>query len=109
MENCEQGEKRKRVNEGIEMAEWREYFMSLLGGVEKKVEREIGGRGMEEGEEMDIEREEIKRAIGRLRDGKASGVDGISREVWKQGREEMESWVEGFCNRVWKGKWWPED
>ena len=34
--------RRKGVNEGIEEKEWREYFMTLLGGVEGRVRK--GGR-----------------------------------------------------------------
>jgi len=46
------------VNEEIEMEEWKEYFMRLLGRVEKKVIRGNGGKGgMEEEEEMEIDRE----------------------------------------------------
>jgi len=38
------------VNEEIEMEEWKEYFMRLLGGVEKKVVRGDGEEGgMKEG------------------------------------------------------------
>lgn len=29
--------RRKRVNEGIEMSEWKRFFMDVLGGVEGKV------------------------------------------------------------------------
>lgn len=33
--------KRRRINEGIEMREWNEYYKSLLGGVEWRVVREV--------------------------------------------------------------------
>jgi len=44
-----------------------------------------------------------------LREGKASGIDGIPGEVWKYEGEEMEKWIGEFCVRVWKGEWWPEE
>jgi len=28
--------KKRRINEGFEMEEWKEYFMSLLGGIERR-------------------------------------------------------------------------
>jgi len=34
--NRERG-RRGRINEGIDMEEWKEYFMGLLGGVEGRV------------------------------------------------------------------------
>jgi len=29
--------RRKRINEGIEMGEWKEYFKGVMGGVEGRV------------------------------------------------------------------------
>lgn len=59
--------KRARINEGIEMEEWKEYFMGLLeGGVEGRVV--MDGRDRREGrgeEEMDVNREgEDDRKVG---------------------------------------------
>jgi len=98
----------KSVNEGIGMNEWEKYFREVLGGVDGKVvwgERE-GRRSEEEGE---VEKEEIRRVLGKLKDGKAMGVDGVPNEVWKYGGEEIEGWVWRFCNRVWRGEGWPEE
>lgn len=50
----------------------------------------MGGRGRkeEEGEEeMDINREEVREAIKRLKDGKALGWDKIPGKAWKYGGE----------------------
>lgn len=62
---------RKRVNEDIEMGKWKEYFMSLLRGVEVRVVK--GGGGGVEGreEEEEIGREEFRKVVRKLRDGKA--------------------------------------
>lgn len=62
-----------------------------------------GGDGKKE-----ISREEVKRVIEMLKDGKAAEMDGNLNEVWRYGREIRE-WVRHFCNRVWKGKGWPEE
>lgn len=72
--------RRKRVNEDIEMDEWKEYFMGLLGGVEGRVIRgEKERRG--ERDETELEQEEVKRVIAGLKGGKAIGRDGIPNEM----------------------------
>lgn len=87
---------RKGINEEIELEEWREYFMGLLGGEEEKVSREE--KGEEEiaekrrGGEEEIGGEEIREERKSLRVGKASGIDEIPNELWKYGGEELEEW-----------------
>jgi len=105
--------RRKRINEGIEQEEWKDYFMGLLGGVERRVilgwERRIGGRKEGIDEEKEISGDELKRAMKKLRDGKAIGLDGIPGEAWKYGGEKLERWVRDYCNEVWRGEGWPEN
>lgn len=43
--------KRKRLNEGIDMKEWKEYFMRILRGIEDRMVRK-----REEGRERDGEK-----------------------------------------------------
>jgi len=100
--------RRKRINEEIGGEEWKEYFMRLLGGVERRVMRGRERREEEEGEEEEISREEVRRVVREMKDGKAMGVDGIPNEVWKYGGAGMEEWIWGFCNKVWRGGGWPE-
>lgn len=50
-----------------------------------------GGKGLGKGKETEIERKEIMRAIRRLREEKAIGLDKIPGEVWKWGGKEAES------------------
>ncbi|XP_067212233.1 golgin subfamily A member 6-like protein 6 [Linepithema humile] len=86
--------RRVKINDGIEMEEWKEYFMRLLGGTEGKVVKGGERKKGEEGEEEEkISRKEIKEAIKKLRNGKAMGVDGIPGKAWKYGEEEVEEWV----------------
>ena len=93
------------MGEGIEMEEWNRYFRDLLGGVESRVV--MGGNRREKGKEEDrIERGEIRRAIERIKERKAVGVDGIPGEVWKYGGEGIEEWVWEICNKIWKGEGW---
>jgi len=51
-------------------------------------------------EEQGIYREEIRRAIGKIKEGKAAGIDGIPGEVWKFGGRGLEEWVWKFCDRI---------
>ncbi|XP_029164823.1 uncharacterized protein LOC114936023 [Nylanderia fulva] len=101
----ERGKGKGGMGEGIEMEEWNRYFRDLLGGVESRVI--MGGRRTEkERGEDQIEKEEIRRAIGRIKERKAVGVDGIPGEVWKFGGEGIEKWVWELCNKIWKGEGW---
>lgn len=99
--------RRKGVNEGIEEKKWREYFMTLLGGVEGRVRKGGRGRRLEDGEQ-ELRRSEVRKVVEKLKKGKATGIDGVPNEVWKFGGERMEEWVWGFCNRVWRREGWPE-
>jgi len=40
-----------------------------------------------------LERGEIRKVVGKLKDGKAMGMDGIPNEVWRYGGEGTEEWV----------------
>ncbi|XP_026827634.1 golgin subfamily A member 6-like protein 22 [Ooceraea biroi] len=75
--------KRKRVNDGKVMEEWKEHFMRLLGEVEGRVVRGMEGRGGDEEEE--ISRKEVTEVLQKLKEGKAVGEDGIPNEAWKYG------------------------
>lgn len=77
--NRERRRKRK-VNEGIEMKKWVNYFRGLLGGrVERRVVRGIRGNGREV--KGKLTKEEMRGAVRRIREGKAVGRDEIPGEV----------------------------
>ncbi|XP_036148384.1 uncharacterized protein LOC118647469 [Monomorium pharaonis] len=103
--------KKKRVNEGIGMGEWKEYFMCLLGGVEARVvrgEERIGRESCGSEKEQVISKEEVRRVVNNLKVGKAGGLDGIPNDVWRWGGGRIEEWMVKFLNRIWKGEEWPE-
>lgn len=80
--------RRKRINKGIGMEEWNGYFKELLGGVGWRVR---GGEEEERGENKEgINKEEIKKVVRNLKDGKAMGSDRIPNEVWKYEGQEVE-------------------
>lgn len=92
------------------MEEWKEHF-TKLGGIEDKVVREReknDSRKVGKGDrEVGISKMEITKAIDRLKEGKAAGIDDIPSEVWKFGGKGMRNWVWEFCNRVWREEKWP--
>lgn len=96
--------RRKTVNEEIELKECREYFLRLLERVENRMMKRIEWRRWEEDREEKISKEEIRRVLASLRDGKPSGADGIPNEIWKYEGEKIEGWVWEYCNTVWRGE-----
>jgi len=86
--------RKKRINEGIRPEEWKEYFMSIIGGVEDKVLR--GGkrrRNIRRGKEQEISKGEVRQTIRKLRDRKVMNQDEISGEAWRYEGKEVEEWV----------------
>lgn len=55
----------------IEMKDWDEYFRNLLGGVEWRVVKGTS-RGREKDGDKKLDRKEIEKVMGRLKDGKAT-------------------------------------
>ena len=99
--------KRKVVDTRIKKEEWKEYFMGLLGGVENRVRMgEEGGR--RRGEEEGISKEEVRRVVRKLKEGKAMGGDEIPNEAWKHGGERGLELAWEICRRVWEGEGWPQ-
>lgn len=94
-----------RVDERIEMKEWKEYFVNMLGGVEERERTEVKVRKRwEEGGVEELTREEVRRMIKKLKKKKAAGIDGIPNEAWMYGGEKLEKTVWEMCNRAWKGE-----
>lgn len=77
--------KRKKINESIGWKEWKEHFMRLLEGVEERMVRRKSSDRIERDEKKDISKVEVRRAIEKLRDDKAAGLDGIPNEMWRYG------------------------
>jgi len=100
------------VNKEIRMEEWDRYFRGLLGGSERKGRRGGGRLGEREGEEWEGEEEmgfeEVERAIGKLKKGKAAGEDGIQNEAWLWGGQGVRKAIGEICRRVWGGGGFPE-
>lgn len=67
------------------MGEVEEVFHELLGGKESDKRKDRDRRRGDE--KKGISSVEVRRAIGKLKDGKAAGLDEILNEVWRYGRK----------------------
>ena len=102
------------LREGEEVRErWREHFEGL-GAVNSEREAVItcmgmsggGGRPIEQGM---ITKREVRRAIERLKLGKAAGADGITAEMLKFGGEPVIEWMHKVCSLAWQEGRVPDD
>ena len=92
---------------------WSEYFEELMN-VNSQGKAIVTCMGMKEGggrvyEQSDIKREEIVKAIGDLKCGKAPGIDGITAEMLKYGGEAISDWMHAMCILAWKEGRVPQD
>jgi len=78
--------RRKGINENIEIEEWKEFFMRLLGGVEGRVviEKEKEGWGREN-DEMRVSRKEMKETLRKLKEGDRVGRYSRNLGIWGRG------------------------
>ena len=82
----------------------------MMGEVDTVLEeREIEEGLSEEITEEEITEEEIRRAIARLKRGKAAGVCGIQGEMLKAGGDTVVRWLHIIFNIVWEKGKAPED
>jgi hypothetical protein len=58
---------------------------------------------------VDISLEEVERAVGKLKSGKADGVDGVIPEILKYGGDNMVEAVYELCRLVWEREELPQD
>lgn len=67
---------KKKVNEGIGIEQWGEYFRGMLRGVENRVIGKERRSGEEEEKKEELLWEKVRKAIRRLTKRKAMGMDG---------------------------------
>ncbi|XP_044595842.1 uncharacterized protein LOC123272891 [Cotesia glomerata] len=103
--------KRDGINKDIKMETWDVHFKETFGGVEERRSWEgVMEEETEEEEELgDIELEEVRVVVKKLKDHKAMGGDGIPNEVWKYGGETIEAELWSICQKVWRREGWPKE
>ncbi|RYA64312.1 hypothetical protein, partial [Enterobacter cloacae complex sp. 2DZ2F20B] len=83
-------------SKNIKIEEWREYFIRILEGAETNEEQKTEVNRQETGtieEREEIGKEEVIRVIGKMKKGKAAGIDDIQNEHWIYATENI---VEGL-------------
>jgi len=94
----------QRMENGIEPERWRLHFKDLLEGVEPEVGKRIQENevriGEEEGE--NIQEEEIKEVVRKIKKKKAAGVDGIPMETWKFAGKHLWKELVRLLRQIWK-------
>jgi hypothetical protein len=105
-------EKGEVIQEDEKLAEWcKKYFESLYneGYTESGgTENEMNGEENTEEEEAPT-REEVRKSIERLKNGKAAGYSGIVGEMVKEGKDLLEGPLHRLFQRVWKEEKVPKD
>lgn len=130
--NYFRNKKRILASEEIEKDEWKNYFEKLIGGEEEVREIEYNSSESEEDDENEVREEEavrlnervtehimngeigeeeMKRALKKMKKGKAPGEDGIQLEflyaMTSEGREELRKifnkiWEQGVIPKEWE-------
>ena len=84
------------------LSRWREHFDNLLNGKAGSGE-EIRMEGREvQGEDEQIGVEEVRRAVRKMKRGKAGGACGIQVEMVKAGGYTLVQWLKEVLNVVWR-------
>ena len=92
------------------LGRWREHFDNLLNGNAGSDEQDRLDVREVQGDEGEIEVEEVKRAVRKLRSEKAGGVCGIQAEMAKTGGHTMVQWLKEVLDVAWKsGKTPPQE
>ena len=89
---------------------WRRHFEKVLN-VDNAVSEEVmvGIMDNADVETPDVTREEVEKAMTKLKNGKAAGNDNIAAELLKNGGEAMVDWVTELVQEVWRTRQVPQE
>ena len=92
------------------LARWRRHFKKVLN-VDNAMSEEVmvGIMDNADVETPDVTREEVEKAMKKLKNGKAAGNDNISAELLKNGGEAMVDWVTELVQEVWRTRKVPQE
>ncbi|KAK3569482.1 hypothetical protein QTP86_031418 [Hemibagrus guttatus] len=85
---------------------WKEYFEELMN---EENEREKRVEGVNSVEQNKIRKDEVRKALMRMKSGKAVGPDDIPVEVWKYLGEAAVEFLTSLFNRVLESEKMPEE
>ncbi|KAK3540327.1 hypothetical protein QTP70_029586 [Hemibagrus guttatus] len=87
---------------------WKEYFEELMNE-ENKREKRVEGVNSVEQKVHKIRKDEVRKALKRMKSGKAVGPDDIPVEVWKCLGEAAVEFLASLFNRVLESEMMPEE
>ncbi|KAK3534389.1 hypothetical protein QTP86_014427, partial [Hemibagrus guttatus] len=87
---------------------WKEYFEELMNE-ENEREKRVGGVNSVEQKVDKIRKDEVRKALKRMKSGKAVGPDDIPVEVWKCLGEAAVEFLASLFNRVLESERMPEE
>ena len=92
------------------LARWQRHFAEVLN-VQKKAAEEVVSEleDHSHGETDEVSREEVEKAVGKLRNGKAAGQDEVVAELLKYGGEVVIDWLTEVIQQVWRSGKIPQE
>ena len=92
------------------LARWRRHFEKVLN-IDNAVSEEVMAGIVDNAdvETPDVTREEVEKAMTKLKNGKAAGNDNIAAELLKNGGEAMVDWVTELAQEVWRTRKVPQE
>ncbi|KAK3535513.1 hypothetical protein QTP70_016936 [Hemibagrus guttatus] len=98
--------------DGIEMgrmcSKWKEYFQELMNEENEREKREEGVNSVEQKVDK-IRKDEVRKALKRMKSGKAVGPDDIPVKVWKCLGEAAVEFLASLFNKVLESERMPEE
>ncbi|MCJ8747893.1 hypothetical protein PDJAM_G00158690 [Pangasius djambal] len=87
---------------------WKEYFEELMNEENEREKRVVGVTSVEQKVDK-IRKDEVRKALKRMKSGKAAGPDDIPVEVWKCLGEAAVEFLTSLFNRVLESEKMPEE
>lgn len=100
-----QRKNREGISDRIDMTEWEEHFMKQMDGAKTEEEnrKEQQEKHINTENENEIDLQEIRNAIVRMKKKKAAGGDKIPNEAWIYGEDEIIRDIYKTLSETWKG------
>ncbi|KAK3565948.1 hypothetical protein QTP86_023273, partial [Hemibagrus guttatus] len=99
---------RDRDGKDVQQRRWKEYFEELMNEENEREKRVEGVNSVEQKVDK-IRKDEVRKALKRMKSGKAVGPDDIPVEVWKCLGEAAVEFLASLFNRVLESERMPEE